>query len=315
MNNKKQANIETDWQHIAQSMHDSPGTILEKLKSIWELAAYLIRHIEGKYPTPTKEILSRRHRDFKKSTGFDYYPLDLGKFKLRQSSLFVVTQKLDGPHESLIATAYFGALGAMGKIQITTDKIRPFLNKFGESFRDDADFIDEMLTGLARNSRFLHEVVPLFFSLQLYCRDLIEIANRPAGAPADPAVRKKRARMANAARNYGEDELKSRFISFFDSQNRNTKFKSIPILCNALWDDLEKILENYKGLIGLKIDGKTVNYGETLTIAGIQKNKLRSWAQEDPKFKESLQRICILKQNNVLPPTKIKATPYLTRSF
>lgn len=303
MSNKKKRAVKTDWKQVAQSMRDDSGTLYEKLKAIWDLAHRMIKFVEERHPTPIKKVLKRHKAMFKQpSTGgidFNYQEQDLENFAITFDALYVTLNHLDMDYEdSLITESYFGAIGMLGRIQTKTNFVARYDHECRKNRVDTLKFIEKVLNvdSQAPNS-FINDVVPLFFSLQWHCYNLIEIANAPAGAPADPRERIKRARSGGNNKTFGEEVLKGMISNFLRQQNPEHKYKKISSLFNKLEDGLRTVLNDYLAGLGSPIEkgGKPLTYGEkpTLTIDGIQR-KLHQWKSKDPEFRKNLEKICIL---------------------
>lgn len=275
--------------HLVQvmlAMYISPGTLLGKLKAIWDLASRMILLAEEKNP---KEVLKTWGAHAKHATSTR---------SLSSRAYIASAHNLNTHHQgNLLAAAYFGALGEMGVIQKSANFIKkPPASpaEFGEV--DEKALLDSLFAPeQLKCQKFLDKVIPHFFGLQLHCYHLVRILESPKGIPADPAKRRSRAAAGGAASNYGEDELISLVSDFLDSQNPKTKYRSIEALFKDLDIGFANVLEDYKGRIGSRSpqSGHELTYGQTLTANGLLR-KLKEW-KEDPDFRKNLERICTLR--------------------
>jgi hypothetical protein len=303
MSTKKKRNTKTDWQQVAQSMHDGPGTLYEKLKTIWDLAHRMIEFVYENHPAPIKKVLKRRKALSKPPHGginFDYQEKDLKDFSIDINVNYVMLHRLDTDYEdSLIAESYFRILGTLARIQTKTNFVARYFHECRKSRVNTIEFIEKILSVDSQVPHsFMNDVVPLFFSLQLHCYNLVEIANRPPGIPADPRVSRNRSSIAGKSKNYGEHVLKGMISNFLDAQNPERKYRNVNSLFEKLEDGLGKTLNDYLDLLDSPTEagGIPLRYGDNprLTIDGISR-KLHQWKNEDPEFRKHLERICTIR--------------------
>lgn len=275
--------------HLVQvtlAMFASPGTLLGKLRAIWDLSSRMILLAEEKSP---KEILKIWGAHAKHATS---------KRSLSSRAYIASTYNLNTHHQgNFLAAAYFGALGEMGGIQKSANFIKkPSASPVESGDADEEAFLDSLFAPeQLKCQKFLDKVIPHFFGLQLHCYHLLRILESPKGIPADPAKRRKRAAAGGEASNYGEDELISLVSDFLDSQSPKTKYRGVEALFKDLHTGLANVLEDYKGRIGRRStkSGHELTYGQTLTANGLLR-KLKEW-KEDPDFRKHLERICALR--------------------
>lgn len=304
MNTKKKRNTKTDWKKVAQSMYCESETLFQKLKKIWDLAHLMIEFVDENHPTPINNVLQQYKANFTTLSPDDASSRrqenELKDIANDTSAHYVMIHRLDMDYEnSLIAESYFGALGMIGRIQTATNFVARYSHECRKSRVNTFEFIEKILchdTQIPHS--FMNEVVPLFFSLQLHCHNLVEIANPPAGAPADPRIRKSRALSAADSKNYGEDVLKGMILKFLNDQEAKTKYKKVDELFLNLADGLKTTLDNYLGLLDSPTEagGPPLRYGKNpaVTIYTIPR-KLKEWKNEDLEFKKGLERLCVIK--------------------
>jgi hypothetical protein len=280
---------------LSYAMYTNPGTLLGKLRFIWEKSCSMIRCVEVRSPQSIEKIWGV---DAKKAMNS---PSVLARAHF-------AGKRISKPnfHDNAVASAYFGALAYILNIQQPVDVINnmsgiqiPTL--YGEN--SDQLFIDGFLVPeKLKCDKFLNKVVPHFFALQLHCHNLVRMLGVPSGVPCDPSVRKKRSVAGGAGSNYGEEKLKSMISDFLEAQNPENKYLDIDQLFESLESGLGEVLKKYKSLIGTRPQGesRTLTYGHSLKTTGILR-KLNTW-KKDQKFRPCLERICTIPDNGRTTP-------------
>lgn len=278
MSNIEASDFDGTRMMTAVAMYTSPGSLLGKLKAIWDATEASVAFAEKKHGT---EIEKAWRSVVQRSLNLAEPPaISTNEAKKRGIDV-------DWNCGGFLLDAYFGAVQTRRNIQA---EFRRSVADGGYRGAEDL-FMPRNLN----HKGFLNCVVPLFFTLQLHCYYLVRDANTPKHTATDPITRQEIARaggLAKSERQYGEWVLKADVTAYLARQKDNS-FKSIADLFDSPESEMGQVLTDFQDRIGSPRErgGPAITYGEHFTGDSLHK-KVFEWAKSDPEFKQILDRVC-----------------------
>lgn len=149
-------------------------------------------------------------------------------------------------------------------------------------------------------------IISLFENLEYLNEEMCNILNQKIGVPLDLKTRQDRSKKATEASVSGKDDLKEKYISYFNKYTIeklgtkkyphdrfiiNSKFNGLTNFCQYAQLDLTDILLQYKNT-ALE---NNYNYGKNINPENIH-SILNKWKNEDENFRKCLGEICKLRK-------------------
>lgn len=269
---------DVDLMNQTIAMYGSCGTLMGKLKALWQTSEKMILAAEDKHAKAIKKAWGSLATEAMESEGI------LSRVGYAQS----LSQTKDLRQGGFLLVAYFGALLTVGKIQ------KAFASALEGKTPSEfpADLFSAELLG---NRYYLDQCVPLFFELQLHCFYLVRDANTAKGFVVDKITSHQRAvkgGKGKAEQEFGEVYLKEDVLNYLTSQEENS-FKSVEDLASYRSKGLNEVLVKYQEGIGSpRNHGEpALTYAENFTLDSLL-SKLKQWAKEDVEIRSQLERVC-----------------------
>ncbi len=197
-------------------------------------------------------------------------------------------------NENIFIRSYFGIIFYMKKIRSefyrATDPSIQYPDLFSEVFRD------QLIKGFVKeNIIFIKNVLSDFFTLLLCCQQAATIHASRKGIILDKSKSSLRGSLANQAKleknfQYGEYVLRKEIEILIASKSRD-RYSSLKDFYNKNFEDLGKILEDYKDKIGFTVEngGAMIEYGKNLQPEDLYDQMIKWKRHHD--FKEILESI------------------------
>ncbi|WP_131421370.1 hypothetical protein, partial [Comamonas thiooxydans] len=173
--------LEEDLRLMVYAMYDSPGSLQGKLQAIWKQSANCIHQIEEKRSTDLQKAYRKIGINPKELKNFKE-PFINGQISEEYSKN--IKDIVFHPYAGLIITALRIKKNYYNTISPTENYPDPFSEEFCNQL-----FFKENFS----KPKFINQIVPEFFPLQLHSYNLLKILQVKKGVPVSEEVRSKRA--------------------------------------------------------------------------------------------------------------------------
>ena len=266
----------------------NPGSLSGKLQAIWQLSQQMILAAERDRESPIRKAWG------------DHWRAAVRDDSMLSRASVAAQHGLLGRQSDQLLEAYFGALGEFRKAQECFDSVQQ-----GEVVRlvgagaYEPDLVNQDIwhPDQLKIDRFLNEVVPCFFALQLHCYSLVRILDSAAGVPLDRRIRVGRAQVGGKGSAHGKEYFKEKVLARLIERRPVPPRLSVPKFVEADPLNLASVLAAYQDEVtkGVVWGDDTLAWGRGVTMHSGVKNALNDWSKDDPDFYSALKMHCELR--------------------
>ena len=262
--------LEEDLRLMVYAMYDSPGSLQGKLQAIWKQSANCIHQIEEKRSTDLQKAYRK----------IGINPKELKNFK----EPFIngqISEEYSKNIKDIVFHTYAGliitALRIKKNYYNTISPTENYPDPFSEEFCNQLFFKENF-----SKPKFINQIVPEFFPLQLHSYNLLKILQVKKGVPVSEEVRSKRASNAAASRHYGEEVLINETLKAISNIQINDKYQSIEDFFKEHKKIFDQVLREYQDRLGSPIvkGGPALDFGEALVTDDFPKY-LKKWSEDE----------------------------------
>jgi len=256
-----------------------------KISAIWLTGVFYLEELEKNRSSDIKKIFKQLKLPCKDITSAR---AEILKINFSRGVVFY--------NENIFIRSYIGIIYSMQRIrenfyQATNPSTR-FHDLFSEVFRE------QLIKGfINKNIKFINNVISDFFILLLCCQEARIILSTRKGVSLNKSKLISRAKVANQAGiekrfKYGEYVLRKE-IEIFIATKSKERYSSLKDFYNKNFEDLGRILEDYKDRIGFTVEsgGSKIEYRGELEAENLYDEMIKWKKHHD--FKERLASIML----------------------
>lgn len=260
-------------------MYDSPGSLQGKLQAIWKQSKNSLRKIEEEKAENLKKAYRKLGIILKDGNNLRE-PFINGYFSEENSKNI----------NDAIFSSYAGLLTMALKIKTLYYKISHPHEKYPDPF-SEGFYIQLFSKDNFLNFKFVDQVIPEFFPLQLHSYNLLKILILKKGVPHNEQVRTERASRGASFRHFGKEILRDDVLKYISGLPKTKKYKSIKDFFKEHKGKLDLILREYQNGLGSPREkgGPPLSFGENM-VADDFPEYIKEW-NEEKGFKEALNEL------------------------